>query len=768
MMYVFTTYHSWGVLTLSKQNHAVLLFLCTLIFCSAAGSSGIVGAQTDLPLVTSSHVYAADVPVILNGLPIIYVAYSSLYSNSDLFPGAELRSLTYENGTWNSTVLVSCPDGWISDPAVSTDAETIVFAMKSHAADSFHIYAYNYASHAYTQLTRRIDVDDTAPVCLPGGDIIFVSTRDYIQVPGTYTRMPHLYRMGGDGSNIHRIGAPGAWEDHPTVLQDGRILYERAVGSCLQPMELWTMFPSGTKHTRYWQFSDTSEVSVSSAKPLGMTGRTVCLNDGVPVIIDREKSLTEFQSLTEYFGYSGNQIDSMPPIIESLHPIDEQHLLISGRYDIVVPSELYLVGPEGIVKLPSDSMECRTPVPLVPRQLARLHTHRTYIDEPAVFYVLHAGLNSHDTFEGERSIASLRIIGYNPPLTPIIDSNDPPRMGWNSYSEMSILGDVPVEGDGSAHFTVPAEHMVAFQLIDDTGQVIQCMSTPTMIQPGEITGCIGCHDTHAQTPPVAVQKVADALLREPSQPSLTRDIPGQIDFMRDIQPILSANCLRCHDTESENETTLDLSPDRTSMFSVSFEQLWKKNLISDNSQTLCAPFLQPSESAFLDSLRVGHQSVDCSSHDIDIISAWISCGAPFYATPLSPFSDNPGGRSPLTLDELIELAGLCSIPVDDFISPETSGAIMVNYDRPHLSACLMALDDTSNTYTQALDIIETGRSRLLEAYSITATFTVPYPKQSSATAADVIESQFRSAIQNGTHLYDGESELVRQPPEKRQ
>ena len=79
-----------------------------------------------------------------------------------------------------------------------------------------------------------------------------------------------------------------------------------------------------------------------------------------------------------------------------------------------------------------------------------------------------------------------------------------PGMNWHGLENKRILGTVPVEADGSAYFAVPAEKFVYFQLLDADGMMIHSMRSGTFVQPGERTGCIGCHD-HRLVAPSAAQ-----------------------------------------------------------------------------------------------------------------------------------------------------------------------------------------------------------------------------------------------------------------------
>jgi hypothetical protein len=50
---------------------------------------------------------------------------------------------------------------------------------------------------------------------------------------------------------------------------------------------------------------------------------------------------------------------------------------------------------------------------------------------------------------------------------------------------------VPVERDGSAHFTVPAFREIYLQALDAEGRAVQSMGSAVTLAPGETQTCIG-------------------------------------------------------------------------------------------------------------------------------------------------------------------------------------------------------------------------------------------------------------------------------------
>ena len=76
-----------------------------------------------------------------------------------------------------------------------------------------------------------------------------------------------------------------------------------------------------------------------------------------------------------------------------------------------------------------------------------------------------------------------------------------------SWTPVEVLGTVPVEADGSAHFRVPVDTPVYFQLLDENYMELRRMRSFISFQPGEQRGCVGCHESKAVAPHAAVGTV---------------------------------------------------------------------------------------------------------------------------------------------------------------------------------------------------------------------------------------------------------------------
>ena len=122
---------------------------------------------------------------------------------------------------------------------------------------------------------------------------------------------------------------------------------------------------------------------------------------------------------------------------------------------------------------------------------------------------------------------------------------DEPRIGTVQESlARGVLGTVPIEKDGSVHFTAPAGKTIYFQALDENGFAVQSMMSATYVHPGERLSCQGCHEPRLGAP--SAPRLVEAMKRAPSK--LEPDVEGSfpLSFPRLVQPVLDRKCLPCH------------------------------------------------------------------------------------------------------------------------------------------------------------------------------------------------------------------------------
>ena len=236
-----------------------------------------------------------DAKAVLGKTPILYTLRvpdrdgTHGYMRPWCFPkmGATLKVLDPSSG--KTRVLVSAPKGIIRRPCVNFDGRRIVFAMCRTASSTFHIYAITVdpatlftTTGEYTpkQLTFAPDVYDVDPIYLPDGKIAFCSTRDIKIVPCAGQLVPQIFRMDGDGANIHQITRSTVHENELSLMPDGRILYNRwdyVDRNFGDGHGFWVANPDGCNQAIVWGNNTAHPASPWTARAIPGTGKFICI-----------------------------------------------------------------------------------------------------------------------------------------------------------------------------------------------------------------------------------------------------------------------------------------------------------------------------------------------------------------------------------------------------------------------------------------------------------------------------------------------------------
>jgi hypothetical protein len=230
------------------------------------------------------------------------------------------------------------------------------------------------------------------------------------------------------------------------------------------------------------------------------------------------------------------------------------------------------------------------------------------------------------------SIKKLLILEALPKPINYTGGNEPLSY-TGTFTLERIIGTVPVEDDGSAHFTLPAMRSFFFVALDKDDRTVQRMKSFTSLVAGETTTCIGCHENRTQTPmnktlPIAARKAA-------FDPVPVKNIPEIIDFPRDIQPILDRNCVKCHNPQKRSGGIL-LTGHRGPVYSHSYFNLMGRNMVNDGRNQY-KPLNKPGEvgdvrSPLVLQIEKGHGEVKLKDDEMKMIRYWINTGAAYPGT----------------------------------------------------------------------------------------------------------------------------------------
>ena len=630
--------------------------------------------------------------------------------------GSAIRRL---DGT-NVTTVLDCPRGVIRDLELSWDAKKLLFSMRREAWENFSVWEMDVDGGNLHRLTdgKFADID---PAYLPDGRIVFSSNRDVKYCGCNWHLQGNIFRMDADGSNIRQLGRNNLYESRPSVLPDGRIIYDRweYVDRHFGPsFGLWTMFPDGRTQALFYGNNAWAPGAIFDARPLpgGHPERVVCIfgscHDrpwGALVALDRRKGLDGMKPVLRSFpsditnkvmvgaslkdGRSAFHpcegfIDtflSLPIKYEDPYPLDANRVLCARM--IRAKDErtgIYLcdfaTGEERLIR-EEQRLGCFDPIPLMARPVPpKLADAINESRKTGVFYVadVYHGTGMEAVPRG--TIKYLRIVEAPPKRDRSdsfwnLDTTHRPAVNYNSTNTKRVLGVVRVEEDGSALFEVPSETFLYFQALDADGKMVQSMRSGTTVMPGERASCVGCHEDRLEATPPIVETRAR---RAAPQKLQTVDglPPREFSYMHEIQPIWTRNCLACHDYGKPGAKAVNLAPDLGIIFNTSYLSLREKIALrwypdaAGASKELLKPVDDgPPEvlpayawgahrSRLIDLLDAGHHGVKLTAAERAKLIEWIDLNMPYYPTYETAFPDRPYGRSPLTFPEAEELVAL--------------------------------------------------------------------------------------------------------------
>ncbi len=640
--------------------------------------------------------------------------------------------------------LVDAPAGIARDIDVRFDGKKILFSMRSNREDDYHLYEINADGSGFKQLTFGAPLSDIDPLYLPGGRVIFTSTREPKYCMCNRHIMGNLFTMDADGANIQQIGHSTLHEGHSSLLPDGRVIYDRweyVDRNFGDAQGVWSVNPDGTNHAIYWGNNTNSPGAVLDARAIPGTPRFISTFSschdrpwGALAIVDptlgmdgRVPVIRTWPADAIHFVGEGNYdtFTRVNPKYEDPYPLSDKYFLCSrmtGRGEEMGIYLFDLFGNE--ILLYAEAPGCYDPMPLAPRIAPPVIPPRVDLSrKEGSFYVTNVYIGKGMEKIKRGTAKHLRVVEspekrfWSQPAWDGGTGQQAPAMAWDDFNNKRILGTVPIQADGSAYFSVPADRYVYFQLLDERGMMVQSMRSGTIARPGETTGCIGCHESRHMSIPHGAQ--LRTLQVGPAELTPWYGPPRLFSYRAEVQPALDKHCVSCHDYGKKAGEKLNLAGDLGVVFNTSYVELRRKGYIHVVG---AGPFQvqQPKSwgshaSRLTKVLLEGHgkpevdEKVHLDPESFDRIVTWIDINAPYYPEYAGGgFRDNPYGRSPLSGGELNRLKQLTDV---DVMSPPAM--VGVSFTRPEISPCLERIKDRNGPlYLEALAIIRTGRERL--------------------------------------------------------
>ena len=352
-----------------------------------------------------------------------------------------------------------------ADPAISFDGTRILFAGKKGANDHWQIWEAQVNGDALRRITSCAG-DCVRPLYLPEDRVVYAqrARRQYAIV---------VAPLAG-GTPLTLTHAPGNFM--PTdVLRDGRILFEASYP-----------FGAGTSSEIYTVYSDGSGVESYRCDHGGprQSGRQL---DSGDIVFAHGSSLARFTSAL------GHELQIAVPQEEYAGDVVEipgGEWLLTSRSNSNQPFRISRWIPETrrrLVLVAEQNSSAVEPTLIAERPIPNRHPSALHDWAYANLLCLNAYTSKYRFPSG--SIASVRLYGRS-----------------SSGSE-EILGEAPVEPDGSFYLRTPADQPLKIELLNSARETVKKEAGWFWLRRGEQRICVGCHAGPETAPENAVPAV---------------------------------------------------------------------------------------------------------------------------------------------------------------------------------------------------------------------------------------------------------------------
>ena len=609
------------------------------------------------------------------GLPTNYNSNSDLpptgYENTLLSLGLPGRESAIE------TVFTPEGNAFIGDLDLHYDAERLLLSTPN-AEGRWGIAELDLTTRTLTRLPLidEPDVHNYDACYLPDERIVFCSTAPFIGVPciGGHSKVTNLYLRDQDG-RIRRLTHD---QDHnwcPAVLNNGRILYQRWEYADIAHTFMRILFhanPDGSQQMEYYGSNSFWPTAMFYARPIpGHPTKIVTVvgghhdapRQGELVILDPARGRHEADGAVQRIPGYGKPVD--PVILDGLigsswprflHPcpLSEHYVIVSCKPSKTALWGVYLVDVFDNFVLLHEEPGWAMLEPTPWRKTAR---------PPAVPDLTEPGKTTAtvvlaDVYRGpglegvpRGAVRALRVAGYE--FTFHGFGGEPDRVGLDGpWDVRRIFGTVPVEADGSAHFEVPASTPICVQPLDAEGKALALMRSWFTAAPGEALACVGCHEKQNMTVPADSRPLAAR--RAPSAITPWYGPARNFSFEREVQPVLDAFCVGCHNDSPGAAFDLTARPvervpsDFEMHFSPSYMQLrrWVHTPTLESDAHMLPPrAFHADTSKLVQILRDDHYGVHLTPEAWDRLITWIDLNAPFHGSWKETVAYNPGKQA---------------------------------------------------------------------------------------------------------------------------
>ncbi|TVS11379.1 MAG: hypothetical protein EA424_23925 [Planctomycetaceae bacterium] len=494
-------------------------------------------ALSDIPDTATRFVFIKGDPVPYN--PFQMDSWRQAYMTTDSGPtyrmGRNLYVLDLSSGQAVVAPLTRFTDGYVADCEVSYDGQTVLFSRRTGSSPWWHIYQIHADGTGLRQVTNG-PYHDVQPAVMPSGRIAFSTTRLGTRDEYHGYLCTGLATMHPDGSDIQVIGFNFGRDAEPAIDLDGRILFTRLelfYSRMKTEFNLLGTNPDGTRmHTLYgperrhfWGNIHGGYANwFAGGKPGGrhrhlrltqprpfQPGQHLLTTPAGPILTqgrEGERLLRE-----SYLRSGGND----PWVITTPYPLDDRTLLVAAgekNHELVraefpddaVDLGLYTMCVDtGQLNLLYNDPQaaCFEARPLHPRQVPPVLSESAAARSSQFTGWLFAqsAFITQEPHVPERG-RLLRVVEALPQVTRHATHTTPGEQAWKNHGgafgrDLAIL---PLAADGSFAIEAPADRFLHLQVLDSDRNVVGNQLVWMNLRPGEVKGCVGCHEPPGSAP----------------------------------------------------------------------------------------------------------------------------------------------------------------------------------------------------------------------------------------------------------------------------
>lgn len=558
----------------------------------------------------------------------------------------------------------------VSDIELHFSGDRLMYSSVG-TSDRWHLFELDLKSGKTKQLTPEtyLDFDSFDGCYTPDGKYIFCSTATFLGLPCTNggNKMCGLFLYDPVSGRTRQLTFDQDSNWGPVVTSSGKILYQRWEYADLPHSNsryMFTMNPDGTSQTAYYGSGSYFPTAYFGARPIPghsttmvgtVSGHHSVTRSGRLMIIDPMKGRKEAAGVVAEIPYRGRNVEALvrdrlpdgvwPHFVQPF-ALNDTYFLVSmkrtptslwGVYMVDTFNNMTLICEQEGAAIVEPTLLASTKTPPVIPDRINLESKTATIFLQDVYV--------GDGLKGipRGTVKKLRIGSFS--FSPLQQGGLLGTIGIDGPWDIKrILGEVDVEADGSAMFTVPANTAIFVQPLDSEGKALQVMRSWFTAMPGETLSCIGCHEDQSTAP---VPRMNQASKKAPQPITEFYGKARGVSFVHEVQPILDRACVACHDGSKADRPYFkgdkqlvdwrsDISGamwERGGNFTESYFQLsrYVRRPGIESDIAMLAPMdVHADQTELFRILNNGHHGAKLTDDEVRKLACWIDFNTPFH------------------------------------------------------------------------------------------------------------------------------------------